>query len=284
VAARFELDTICLVRFYRSILYEHITTLEEERMKPTNYQRIAEQYDKNEVRQQVGKDLLLERMLAEHRSPPVRCLDLACGTGIYLNVQTEAFRAAPIEWHGFDASDAMLSRARQKAPAVIYAQGSAERLPYADNFFDLVTCHFAFHHFPEKARSLQEIRRVLNDNGYIKFVNIAPEDMPGWWLYAYFPQGVAIDLERFWPYKQLYHKLEALGFAVTCTITKTLSRVALAFVQRQVAPREISQLDLLGDEAFHQGLQRIAQDITEGATTMLDEFALLEMIGQKRLS
>lgn len=253
-------------------------------MKAVNYQRIAEHYDDNEVRQQVGKDTLLERMLSENRPLPVRCLDLACGTGIYLSVQIEAFRSASIEWYGFDASEAMLTRAKEKAPSVIYACGSAEKLPYANNFFDLVTCHFAFHHFPEKCRSLQEIQRVLQANGYVKIVNIAPEDMSGWWLYTYFPQCIEIDQKRFWPYTRLYHELEAWGFTATCTISKTLSRVTLAFVQQQAVPREISQLDLLDDAAFQQGVQRIAQDIAAGKTTVRDETALLEMIGQKRIA
>lgn len=250
-------------------------------MKQTNYQRISTCYDDNEVRQHVSKDRLLEGIITENTLPQFRLLDLACGTGTYLKAQRDAFPNAPIRWHGFDASDAMLAIARQKAPFVTYAQGSAESLPYEDNFFDFISCNFAFHHFPEKAQSLLEIHRILKKDGYIKIVNIAPEDMKGWWLYTYFPQCVEIDQERFWAYRHLYQELEALGFAVTCTMTKTLSRVSVEFGRRQAAPREISQLDLLDDADFQQGLQRIEQDIENNVGTIVDETALIEIVGRK---
>lgn len=255
-------------------------------MKHANYQRISKCYDDNEVRQEVSKDTLLEgtlaqRVITENTSPQFRLLDLACGTGTYLKAQHDAFPNAPIAWYGFDASDAMLAIARQKAPFVTYAQGSAEELLYEDNFFDFISCNFAFHHFPEKAQSLLEVHRILKEGGQVKIVNIAPEDMEGWWLYTYFPQCVEIDQERFWTYKRIYQELEALGFAVKCTVTKTLSRVSLEFVRRQAAPREISQLDLLDDADFQQGLQRIEQDIENNIDTIVDETALIEIVGQK---
>jgi ubiquinone/menaquinone biosynthesis C-methylase UbiE len=257
-----------------------------EVMKHANYQRISQNYDDNEVRQQVSKDTLLERTLSqriitENTSPQLRLLDLACGTGTYLKVQHDAFPNAPITWYGFDASDAMMAIARQKAPFVTYAHGSAEALPYEDNFFDFISCNFAFHHFPEKAQSLSEIHRIVKEGGQVKIVNIAPEDMEDWWLYAYFPQCVEIDRERFWTYKQIYQELESLGFAVKCTMTKTLSRVSIEFVQRQAAPREISQLDLLDDADFQQGFQRIERDIENSVETIIDETALIEIVGHK---
>jgi ubiquinone/menaquinone biosynthesis C-methylase UbiE len=250
-------------------------------MKRANYQRIATCYDDNEVRQQVGKDALLEGIITENRFPQLRLLDLACGTGTYLKVQHDIFPNAQIAWHGFDASDAMLAIARQKAPFVTYAHGSAEALPYEDNFFDFISCNFAFHHFPEKTQSLSEIHRIVKEGGQVKIVNIVPEEMEGWWLYTYFPKCIEIDQERFWTYKQIYQKLESLGFAVKCTVTKTLSRISVEFVQRQAAPREISQLDLLNDADFQQGLQRIEQDIKNNVETIVDETALIEVVGRK---
>jgi len=250
-------------------------------MKHANYQRISKCYDENEIRQNESKDDFLDGILTGCASAPVRVLDLACGTGTYLKAQCDAFADAPVEWHGFDAFDAMLTIARQKAPDVAYAQGTAEDLPYADNFFDVVTCHFAFHHFPEKARTLAQIRRVLKDGGHIKLSNIAPEEMQGWWIYTYFPACVEIDQDRFWPYTQMYRELESLKFSVTCTVNKTLSRTALDSAQRHAMRRDCSQLDILDDAKYHQGLQRIEQDLENGVETRIDEIALIIIIGQK---
>ncbi len=250
-------------------------------MKRANYQRIAACYDENEFRQQVSKDSFLERTISENAPSPFRVLDLACGTGIYLNVQCAEFTEQSIEWHGFDASDAMLAIARQKVPGVTYAQGTAENLPYPDNFFDVVTCHFAFHHFPEKSQSLREISRVLREGGSVKILNIPPEEMPGWWLYAYFPKCVDIDQERFWPYAQIFRELEALGFSVMCTVTKTLSRIALATMLPEVQRRDTSQLDVLDDANFQHGLKQMGLDIEQGIESVVNEMAFVEIIAQK---
>ena len=53
----------------------------------------------------------------------------------------------------------------------------AERLPFKDVEFDLVTCRLAFHHFPEPERAMQEFSRVLKPGGWLGFTdNFAVEN------------------------------------------------------------------------------------------------------------
>jgi ubiquinone/menaquinone biosynthesis C-methylase UbiE len=47
--------------------------------------------------------------------------------------------------------------------------GDMERLPFADRSFDKACCLNAFHHIPDSARALREIRRVLKPNGVVFF-------------------------------------------------------------------------------------------------------------------
>ncbi len=62
------------------------------------------------------------------------------------------------------------------------AIADAEALPFDDQSFDLVTCRIAPHHFPNVAKFLSEVRRVLKPGGTFALVdNVSPdaETTPG---------------------------------------------------------------------------------------------------------
>jgi ubiquinone/menaquinone biosynthesis C-methylase UbiE len=89
------------------------------------------------------------------RLPPVRTLDVACGTGFLT-------RHLPGELVGLDASGAMLSIAEDRAPWVDFVEGDALALPFPDNSFGRVfTAHFYGHlEGGDRARFLSGARRV----------------------------------------------------------------------------------------------------------------------------
>ncbi|HLG60736.1 MAG TPA: methyltransferase domain-containing protein [Ktedonosporobacter sp.] len=74
----------------------------------------------------------------------------------------------------------------EKARAYILSQGitnaqfqvaDAERLPFSDASFDRVTCRIAPHHFPDIARAVREVARVLKPNGLFLLIDcMAPSD------------------------------------------------------------------------------------------------------------
>lgn len=117
----------------------------------------------------IGRDV--ERDLRRATGEPVpharRALDLACGTG-YAAIGLAAAGLAG-EVHASDLSPKMLERCRANASAagvtVRLALADAERLPYADDAFDLVVARGALHHVPAPADALREIRRVLSPGG-----------------------------------------------------------------------------------------------------------------------
>jgi ubiquinone/menaquinone biosynthesis C-methylase UbiE len=71
---------------------------------------------------------------------------------------------------GLDANPGMLAVARSVqgpgAPVEWY-ENSAEKLPFPDDSFDLVTCQMGLQFFPDKAAALREQRRVLAPGGRI---------------------------------------------------------------------------------------------------------------------
>ncbi|GEN55021.1 class I SAM-dependent methyltransferase [Halobacillus faecis] len=58
-----------------------------------------------------------------------------------------------------------------------YVVADAEQLPFLDESFDLVTCRIAPHHFPSPHDFIEEVARVLKDQGrFLMIDNVAPED------------------------------------------------------------------------------------------------------------
>jgi SAM-dependent methyltransferase len=95
-------------------------------------------------------------------------LDLACGTGIY--TRPLASRARPGLVVGLDLSLPMLRRAsqlarQQKLKNIILIRDNALQLPFLSERFDLVNCGSGLHLFPNAARVLREVHRVLKTGG-----------------------------------------------------------------------------------------------------------------------
>ena len=104
---------------------------------------------------------------------PARVLDVACGPGFL----ALALAARCREVVGVDLTDAPLAIAERNGRerglvSVRFQRGDAERLPFAEEEFDVVVCRFAFHHFEEPGRVLREMARVCRSQG-----KVAVEDM-----------------------------------------------------------------------------------------------------------
>lgn len=108
-----------------------------------------------------------------------RVLDIATGAG---------FTAFALQPHvrsvvGIDLTRRMLEEARRLAPSeasLSWVVGDAEALPFVDGSFSIVTCRRAPHHFPQVARSVGEMVRVLAPGGRLGIVDqVPPEEPPG---------------------------------------------------------------------------------------------------------
>jgi ubiquinone/menaquinone biosynthesis C-methylase UbiE len=96
---------------------------------------------------------VLERVISE--LPPLRTLDVACGTGFL----TRHLRGEVV---GLDASAKMLELARQQAPDARFVQGDALDLPFENNAFERVFASYFYCHLEpdDRERFLAEARRV----------------------------------------------------------------------------------------------------------------------------
>lgn len=94
-----------------------------------------------------------------------RVLDVACGTGIV--ACRLASTGATVT--GLDVTPAMLEQAHKRAAAenvtVKWVERSAEKLPFGDQSFDLVTCQHGLQFMADRGRALAEMRRVIAPGG-----------------------------------------------------------------------------------------------------------------------
>ncbi|MBO1511497.1 class I SAM-dependent methyltransferase [Metabacillus bambusae] len=104
-------------------------------------------------------------------------LDVATGGGHVTK------KLAPYVYHvcTTDLTTKMLAEARknisEKSVNVSYIEADAEKLPFLDETFDIVTCRIAAHHFPNPRMFLEESVRVLKKGGKLLLIdNIVPKD------------------------------------------------------------------------------------------------------------
>ena len=109
-------------------------------------------------------ELLLEQLACE---PGCRVLDLGCGTGTLGSLLRRSHPEARIA--GLDCDPRILVRAanRWAQGEASGALGLAQRLPFADSTFDIVTATFFLHHLThgQKIQALGETKRVLRAGG-----------------------------------------------------------------------------------------------------------------------
>ena len=103
----------------------------------------------------------LIRPIVRHKT----VLELATGTGLIAKHIVNA--AAHIE--ATDASPEMIAEAKRgsRSSRLYFSVQDMFRLPYADESFDVVIVSNALHIVPQPEKALQEIKRVLKDDGVL---------------------------------------------------------------------------------------------------------------------
>lgn len=250
-------------------------------MRRTDYDSIATQYEEDRRAWQVPPDEWLDTLLATSGNE-VRVLEIGCGTGNWLAAQQAYFTGRRVQWHGVDPSQAMLQIAGLKLDGVELEIGRAEELPFPDDSFDFVASHLSFHHYEDKDLALDEIARVLAENGVFSLFNVEPSNKPGGWIYRFFPEAWQLDLARFWSPDRLATALKDRGFAVEMTIETWKRNESLFEVLHEAKRRTISQLVILDEEPYQRGLSALQQEASQNPEGMVpSETAHLKLRAQR---
>jgi SAM-dependent methyltransferase len=154
----------------------------------------------------VGRRAILEEFLRQIIQNPKskiqnpKILDVGCGTGANLEMLAQ-FGAS----EGVDVSDDALEFCRRKGLKV--HKGLAEKLPFADESFDVVTALDVVEHLDDDVAGLKEMHRVLKTGG--RALIFVPAFM---WLW-----GVQDDVSNHrirYTRAQIVERLQQAGFAI----------------------------------------------------------------------
>ncbi len=103
--------------------------------------------------------------------PGERVLDLGCGTGWATRILARLVGDGPEGFGqvvGVDISDEMIRRGRAASrdfENVLFVWGSAQQIPWEENFFDKVLSVESFYYYPDQDRTLAELFRVMAPRG-----------------------------------------------------------------------------------------------------------------------
>jgi arsenite methyltransferase len=102
--------------------------------------------------------------------PGERVLDLGCGAGWASRLMAKAVANGDKQGQvvGLDVSDEMIRRARAGSTDydnVMFVVGSAQQIPWDENFFDKVLSVESFYYYGDQERALAELFRVMAPKG-----------------------------------------------------------------------------------------------------------------------
>ncbi len=137
-------------------------------------------------------------------------LDIGCGGGATLKRLLKRSKGAQV--YGIDISEESVAKARKVNASVLdrqvfVTQGSAEKLPYEDNKFDLVTAVETVYFWPDLPNCLKEVRRVVKPGGRFAIMVEVLENDSLW-------TDVVDGMTAYSP-EQLKEMLEGAGFVKT---------------------------------------------------------------------
>ncbi len=120
-------------------------------------------------------------------------LDIGCGTGRLLG--RLAAKYPSLQGTGLDFSAEMLRqahRANRHRPRLIFVQGNAASLRFADEQFDAVFNTLSFLHYSEPDQVFAEIHRVLRPGGSFYLVDPTTMKPTEIWRVPVSPQGIRL--------------------------------------------------------------------------------------------
>ena len=264
---------------------------------------LIEHFAKVSARYRTLRELDLEAvrvisdMVARAEDPrrPVRLLDVATGSGRYLDAVSHclasvlAMEVVPI---GLDLSPAMLTQARirngRAGPRARHLVGAVETLPFRTASCDVMTCFNAVHHV-DLARFADEASRVLTLSGQLVVYTRTPEQNRRTIWGHHFPEFAARET-RLYGVEDLRAALQATGAftavrtqTVPWTITTSLSRLV-----EQATHYHYSTFRLYADDALRTAIdtfrQRVGQAFRDVTRITYNNDHLLVMAQRGRLN
>lgn len=138
------------------------------------FDNISGQYDLLNRLLSMGVDRWWRQSMVKRvrQHKPQSVLDVATGTG---DSAIALKKSGATRIVGADIAEQMLRQARKKqaAAGIEFVKADGEHLPFGDGCFDAVTISFGIRNFEQRRQGLQEMRRVLKQNGLLVVLELS---------------------------------------------------------------------------------------------------------------
>ena len=172
-------------------------------MQKTDYAQIATTYNNRyKTNYLVEIENEIKKIVSSNNYNVI--LEAGCGTGRWISL----FEGNDKNIFGLDYSLEMMKIPKAEKSNLNLVNADAVKIPFKDNFFDLIFCVNAIHHFPDKEKFVQESKRTLSTNGMIAVFGVDPTIDKDWYVYDYFDSVYKNDLKRFPTLEYLKKNLE----------------------------------------------------------------------------
>jgi ubiquinone/menaquinone biosynthesis C-methylase UbiE len=220
---------------------------------------------------------VLGRYLRREARPAI--LDLGCGTGAYSEWLDEAFDATVI---GVEPSARMRAVAEREHahPRVRYLDGSAERIPLANDSCDAALLSNVLHHVQDLDACLSELGRVIRSGGLVLVRgSLRGSRVP---FLDYFPAARPIARDQSPPVGEVVAAFSEGGFEhVASEVVDQETSPSFRDYYERVRLRAISTLELIGDDEFEQGIERMRR-VAEAETESVPVIEQIDLVVFRR--
>lgn len=246
-------------------------------MQKTDYSKIASTYNKRyNVNYLVNIEKEIKSIIASNNSKTI--LEAGCGTGRWIS----SLENKNIKVFGLDYSFDMMKIPKAEKSHLNLVNADAVHIPFKDNFFDLIFCVNAIHHFPNKNEFIIECKRTLTSKGTIAIFGVDPHIDKNWYVYDYFDSVYENDLKRFPSIDQLKKILHGLKFEmienriVEKVFNQKTGKDVLydPFLQKNHS----SQLANLSDEEYQNGIDKIKNQIEKNPETVFTTSVIFYLV------
>ena len=250
-------------------------------MQKTDYGKIASTYDKRyNVNYLVNIENEIRNIILSNKFKTI--LEAGCGTGRWISSLGDESKKI----YGLDYSFEMIKIPKVNKLYLNLVNADAVNIPFKDNFFDLIFCVNAIHHFPDKGKFIYECKRILTNNGMLAVFGVDPSVDKGWYVYDYFDSVYENDLKRIPSLKLLKSLLEIEKFAdIEIKVVEEVNNTRIGtdvFNDPFLEKHHCSQLANLSDEEYQNGITKIKNQIEKNPKTIFKTSVIFYLVSAKK--
>lgn len=155
------------------------------------------------------RDKILNKYLDQIKSSPKKTIEIGCGYGS--NIRLLKNKRNDLECFALDNSRVAIDALKNVIPQSFLADGRVT--PFEDKKFDLIYSAGLMEHFPNEKPFLEEMKRILTDNGFL--IIFVPAKYSLWKLYQLLHFGHwQHGYEKSYTQKSLQSLLAENGFKI----------------------------------------------------------------------